>query len=98
MIWRPPKSTLFPYPTLFRSMREGDAGDLRNVCRLAVWRGRGLLRARGRSEEQTSELQSPKQLLFPPYFLNDLASTEIYTLSLPDALPIYARRRCRRFA
>src|SRR5437899_9577865 len=29
------------------------------------------------------------------FFFNDTATTEIYTLSLHDALPIYAGRRCR---
>src|SRR6266481_9327908 len=28
------------------------------------------------------------------FFFNDTATTEIYTLSLHDALPIYDRRRC----
>src|SRR2546425_1315800 len=29
------------------------------------------------------------------FFFNDTATTEIYTLSLHDALPIYRRQRCR---
>src|SRR5258708_38935982 len=29
------------------------------------------------------------------FFFNDTATTEIYTLSLHDALPIYRPRRCR---
>src|SRR3990172_8331738 len=41
-----------------------------------------------RSEEHTSELQSRLHLLFPLFFFNDTATTEIYTLSLHDALPI----------
>src|SRR3989338_6802903 len=41
-----------------------------------------------RSEEHTSELQSQFHLLFPFFFFNDPATTEIYTLSLHDALPI----------
>src|SRR2546423_9382776 len=32
------------------------------------------------------------------FFFNDTATTEIYTLSLHDALPIYARARARRGA
>src|SRR3989338_8020698 len=43
---------------------------------------------RQRSEEHTSELQSQFHLLFPLVFFNDTATTEIYTLSLHDALPI----------
>ena len=46
-----------------------------------------------RSEEHTSELQSPTnlvcRLLLEKNFFNDTATTEIYTLSLHDALPIY---------
>ena len=47
---------------------------------------------RRRSEEHTSELQSPCnlvcRLLLEKNFFNDTATTEIYTLSLHDALPI----------
>src|SRR5438876_5576040 len=60
MIRRPPRSTLFPYTTLFRSLRElgEDArGDL--LHQAAAERGRGLMR----SEEHTSELQSPVHLV-----------------------------------
>ena len=45
-----------------------------------------------RSEEHTSELQSHSdlvcRLLLEKNFFNDTATTEIYTLSLHDALPI----------
>ena len=46
-----------------------------------------------RSEEHTSELQSPDCIsdavfCFINIFFNDTATTEIYTLSLHDALPI----------
>ena len=46
-----------------------------------------------RSEEHTSELQSLQHLvcrllLEKNFFFNDTATTEIYTLSLHDALPI----------
>src|SRR5690348_18185906 len=56
MIRRPPRSTLFPYTTLFRSC---DARDIERRC--AVIRDRDRLR--GRSEEHTSELQSPVHLV-----------------------------------
>src|SRR4051812_49457355 len=51
MIRRPPRSTLFPYTTLFRS--EGEATTLRSEAtwRTATW-------SSCRSEEHTSELQS----------------------------------------
>ena len=46
-----------------------------------------------RSEEHTSELQSPTHISYAVFclkksFFNDTATTEIYTLSLHDALPI----------
>ena len=43
-----------------------------------------------RSEEHTSELQSHKLISYAVFclFFNDTATTEIYTLSLHDALPI----------
>src|SRR5205823_11984364 len=53
MIRRPPRSTLFPYTTLFRS---GCALHLDDRERRAFDDRRGA--ARGRSEEHTSELQS----------------------------------------
>src|SRR6266516_5533517 len=63
MIRRPPRSTLFPYTTLFRSHRVHRHLDDRAVHRGADRAGRGdrLLAAAGhpvRSEEHTSELQS----------------------------------------
>src|SRR5256885_5060014 len=60
MIRRPPRSTLFPYTTLFRSGRA--AGE--NVGNYAI--NLGTLSAGGnynRSEAHTSELQSPCNLV-----------------------------------
>src|SRR4051794_41704148 len=66
MIRRPPKSTLFPYTTLFRSDRRFD--DLaRGLCHQAAHAGElaHLRQLAGmRSEEHTSELQSPVHLVF----------------------------------
>src|SRR5882762_1180050 len=126
MIRRPPRSTLFPYTTLFRSMKPharypARAGRSHPFHRLE------------RSEEHTSELQSHLNLVCrlllekkktspsttettwnfytktshglrmvclrpseirlltestSSFFFNDTATTEIYTLSLHDALPI----------
>src|SRR5256885_929031 len=42
-----------------------------------------------RSGEHTSELPSPCNIACRPFFLNDTAPTEISTLPLHDALPIY---------
>src|SRR5215475_259026 len=132
MIRRPPRSTLFPYTTLFRSSRGRSPP--------ATWSGaRWSPPASARSEEHTSELQSREKLVcrlllekkkkkffqpcvvppihhhkiteplmrqlvlaharvlplpryrIPVFFFNDTATTEIYTLSLHDALPIQPR-------
>src|SRR2546430_11221614 len=63
MIRRPPRSTLFPYTTLFRSRR--DAGCLRGPsARIPLPRkSRPIRRAPHRSEEHTSELQSQSNLV-----------------------------------
>src|SRR5690348_17468436 len=57
MIRRPPRSTLFPYTTLFRSIR-----NHRHVREFGQ-RGNDHLFAGSRSEEHTSELQSPVHLV-----------------------------------
>src|SRR5256885_3516676 len=58
MIRRPPRSTLFPYTTLFRSPMTQDAPSS-NATLLAE--GNALVAQR--SEEHTSELQSPCNLV-----------------------------------
>src|SRR3989442_8729386 len=68
MIRRPPRSTLFPYTTLFRSLPlEGESPrQCRGPGRQGQRRGRRLLpalRVAGRSEEHTSELQSRPHLV-----------------------------------
>src|SRR3712207_7432339 len=73
MIRRPPRSTLFPYTTLFRSelprvdvgLRDVlHRGGLRHVDRLGDRaREERLDRAHHRSEEHTSELQSRQYLV-----------------------------------
>src|SRR5438034_6256644 len=59
MIRRPPRSTLFPYTTLFRSGAARAAGVVRPVVR----RGAAARLAEQRSEEHTSELQSHSDLV-----------------------------------
>src|SRR2546430_7388012 len=57
MIRRPPRSTLFPYTTLFRSAKKSGADEQHQ-------RNRELSRNdRLRSEEHTSELQSQSNLV-----------------------------------
>src|SRR2546426_1235844 len=70
MIRRPPRSTLFPYTTLFRSHRVGHLEAQPHVerrhrpVRLDYrLRGRGRDVGQPRSEEHTSELQSPCNLV-----------------------------------
>src|SRR2546429_3501097 len=64
MIRRPPRSTLFPYTTLFRSRaraRQGSGGPVR--ARRRVHGGPGRDATGSRSEEHTSELQSRLHLV-----------------------------------
>src|SRR2546426_8414737 len=74
MIRRPPRSTLFPYTTLFRSQHgsPGRAAGSVGTRRVGARRPRQPVRhlvdgldgcAPGRSEEHTSELQSPCNLV-----------------------------------
>src|SRR5215210_8777730 len=65
MIRRPPRSTLFPYTTLFRSRPAPARGRRSSRCsRPARAASRCWSRRRGpRSEEHTSELQSPMYLV-----------------------------------
>src|SRR5258708_8892415 len=68
MIRRPPRSTLFPYTTLFRSRssrraRPGARGSIEQPL-VRTRRRRDCSRSkRCRSEEHTSELQSPDHLV-----------------------------------
>src|ERR1044072_5080065 len=91
MIRRPPRSTLFPYTTLFRSViaqgaasGEFEAPDVElaagGTCTAMIDRERTRLNS---SHTDISRM--------PAFFFNDTATTEIYTLSLHDALPICHR-------
>src|SRR5262249_58420099 len=61
MIRRPPRSTLFPYTTLFRSIARA-LDDPRGAPRVLLAGPEGEKHAR-RSEEHTSELQSLTNLV-----------------------------------
>src|SRR5258708_26295445 len=71
MIRRPPRSTLFPYTTLFRSdpLHLPILARERGRCHAPISVGAFLVRVtrtklhRPRSEEHTSELQSPDHLV-----------------------------------
>src|SRR5690625_6324863 len=64
---RPPRSTLFPYTTLFRSRaprgRTGGRTLRRRAPARSRWHRPRAARRRGRSEEHTSELQSRGHLV-----------------------------------
>src|SRR5256885_7340775 len=62
MIRRPPRSTLFPYTTLFRSGTRNGHALLLAAGQLAGVGGFLVVQAH-RSEEHTSELQSPCNLV-----------------------------------
>src|SRR5438445_1402535 len=72
MIRRPPRSTLFPYTTLFRSHQCDASPTLGKNCQRNIhfWSDRPnrpgklcLFQSRTRSEEHTSELQSRQYLV-----------------------------------
>src|SRR2546430_13390577 len=67
MIRRPPRSTLFPYTTLFRSGKTCVVGAQELDVDPAAGRfrvnGRAVKRGQIRSEEHTSELQSQSNLV-----------------------------------
>src|SRR3990167_7900235 len=87
MIRRPPRSTLFPYTTLFRSR-----GDPFPAARVRPRRARpqhpGRDRKGGQDRKSKRLNSSHSQISYAVFFFNDTATTEIYTLSLHDALPI----------
>src|SRR2546426_594098 len=122
MIRRPPRSTLFPYTTLFRStiLREHLSSDLREAdparpdCALGMIENpcsqrlqpRGVeaggrtsgdqkgeritLKTKTEVDRKSTRLNSNHLVIsYAVFFFNDTATTEIYTLSLHDALPIY---------
>src|SRR5256885_13275075 len=94
MIRRPPRSTLFPYMTLFRSQEYPPLQSLRLHIGHALPLALQLLpKLRlGRSEEHTSELQSPcnlvcrlllekkKKILFNPHTKSSFHSSTTHAL------------------
>src|SRR3712207_4190631 len=123
MIRRPPRSTLFPYTTLFRSTPATTASWWASRARSSTSSSRGTpagARARrraattcscstfatrrpsrrssadwpgsgtGRDRKSTRLNSSHANISYAVLFFNDTAPPEIYTLSLHDALPIYA--------
>src|SRR5687767_15550567 len=95
MIRRPPRSTLFPYTTLFRSGVDNEdrlAGVLGEPHAAAVQRGEGERkggRSAHRSEEHTSELQSLAYLV-----CRLLLEKKKQTKKTPAPRPPTYSRRC----
>src|SRR5260221_5271937 len=91
MIRRPPRSTLFPYTTLFRSHTRSSGA----LSSFFTWRGLGALvpslARSARSEEHTSELQSHRDLVCR-LLLEKQTVQQIY------AEPSTDRRYCRRLS
>src|SRR5256885_6966281 len=94
MIRRPPRSTLFPYTTLFRSLDNAEAvlhAASQDLPRLAEIGFRPR-----RSEEHTSELQSPcnlvcRLLLEKKKMITRLISACALVSPLVRHIPAYAR-------
>src|SRR5262245_63183952 len=65
MLRRPPRSTLFPYTTLFRSRPSSRSSERRTARRrsAAIATSSGCVSSLPRSEEHTSELQSLRHLV-----------------------------------
>src|SRR5438876_4111221 len=60
----PPRSRLFPYTTLFRSLKYGSCWSIRTLrCSSSAVRSSSVMADLTRSEEHTSELQSPVHLV-----------------------------------
>src|SRR5438094_361119 len=100
MIRPPPRSTLFPYTTLFRSRgiaRAADGecsrvGSLLGSLRVGGRNGHG--RFFRRSEEHTSELQSPYDVVCCLMLVNSaLGNGECYTLVALDLAIVYRPHR-----
>src|SRR3990172_3615001 len=92
MIRPPPRSTLFPSTTLFRSSRTEARRRSRSQASIAsrAMTVAGRLSEIGRAHVSTTVTPTPP--IPSSFFLNDTATTEIYTLSLHDALPIFPYR------
>src|SRR5947207_7903694 len=90
MVRRPPRSTLFPYTTLFRSHRlHGKRGHGRGAAAHA-----GSLRSAAavRSEEHTSELQSHSDLVCRLLLEKKKAVSFAALLGFNYAFPLYECR------
>src|SRR3989442_7523183 len=85
MIRRPPRSTLFPYTTLFRSeLHREEWGEVLGPDRLAGPRVEGRRQRGLRSEEHTSELQSRPHLVCRLLLEKKKKNTKIISKHVPQ--------------
>src|ERR1044072_1711962 len=90
MIRRPPRSTLFPYTTLFRSRLPRLMFIARSTPVVGLLHCFNIVfNALDRKSTRLNSSHNDISRILS-YFFNDTAPTEIYTLSLHDALPISA--------
>src|SRR5256885_9035598 len=85
MIRRPPRSTLFPYTTLFRSNFRFLTSLMKCKIGLSEWPQYLLMKVR--SEEHTSELQSPCNLVCR--LLLEKKKNTYYPISPPSVTDLY---------
>src|SRR2546430_11287196 len=69
MIRRPPRSTLFPYTTLFRSLGLGPVGVARQVSCQSVQRGGRVLHRPGQDRKSTRLNSSHSQISYAVFCL-----------------------------
>src|SRR5256885_4648957 len=96
MIRRPPRSTLFPYTTLFRSRSPIDIEldrELRRLLHRRAHRYAVCGRIDPRSEEHTSELQSPCNLVCRLLLEKKKTHNLIDSVRISDILYIRSSRR-----
>src|SRR5437870_6307350 len=87
MIRPPPRSTLFPYTTLFRSSaRSRRRARAHRAGRADVFTGAAAVRLHGRSEEHTSELQSRGHLVCRLLLEKKKKKKTVLTVTKPVAL------------
>src|SRR5438874_9852382 len=95
MIRRPPRSTLFPYTTLFRSRIFAQRSP--GVVTIFAYFGDPSSQATERSEEHTSELQSRRdlvcRLLLEKKKINEhILAAKLLDHDPPQTLPVFLRR------
>src|SRR3989304_769113 len=94
---RPPRSTLFPYTTLFRSRTTESPNAWR--ARFPAASSRTSTTTRTTPDRKSTRLNSSNGYSTDAvFFFNESATTEIYSLSLHDALPISYYRVAERLA